>query len=499
MKNFHRRPVTLFLFLGLAAALLWLSPAGPALADKAVIDEDVQLGEGIREPYTGDLNLKKRKAVFVGTTYSSFTYFTLPDATVHGFEYGLFSEYQKAMNKKLGKKSVSFEVVFMPMSADRLIPSLNAGYIDVAAAGLTVTRERKKLVDFTDPYLSGFSEVVVTHKSVTGLKSVDDLSGRKVHVRLSSSYRRSLDKLNKRLKKAGRKPVEIIEAGENLNTGDILELVNAGVEHITVVDSHIAGLWSSELPDVVIHKKLTLRTGGRLAWMVRKNNPELKASLNEFIKGHKKGTLLGNIYFKRYFQSTKWITNPIREDSLGRMRQYIQYIKRYAKEYGLDPLLIGALGFTESGWDHNKVSRVGAVGVMQLMPSLAKDTRVAIPDIYPVENNIHAGVKYLALLRRVYFDDPAISPDNQIRFSLAAYNAGPSRVATFRKKAKKMGYNPDVWFGNVELAALKVVGTETVRYVRKINKYFIALKLTGDVLEARQEQLDAATEGKKVD
>ncbi len=141
---------------------------------------------------------------------------------------------------------------------------------------------------------------------------------------------------------------------------------------------------------------------------------------------------------------------------------------------------MAAQGYQESQLDQSTRSRVGALGVMQVMPATARDPVVGIPDISKVENNIHAGVKYVRFLRTRYFDDPAITPINQIFFALAAYNAGPGNIAKARKKAAAMGLDPDRWFDNVEVAAGKSISREPVTYVRNIVKYAVFFRLALD-------------------
>ena len=242
-----------------------------------------------------------------------------------------------------------------------------------------------------------------------------------------------------------------------------------------------------------IYENLKLREGGQIAWMVRKSNPKLKASLNAFIKKHRQGTRIGNIYFNRYFKDTRWIKNPVEKQLKARLKKYIKWFRKYSQTYKMDWMLMAAQGYYESGLDNRKKSPRGAMGIMQLMPSLAKDKRVAIKNLKPAQNNIHAGIKYLAILRDQYFNDPAIGPDNRMRFALAAYNAGPAKVQRIRALAKKSGYDPDVWFGHCEMAALRLVGQETVRYIRNINKYYIALRL---VMQQRQFREDFMTDRK---
>jgi membrane-bound lytic murein transglycosylase MltF len=250
-------------------------------------------------------------------------------------------------------------------------------------------------------------------------------------------------------------------------------MVNAGALSITIADSHLAAAWQQVLPDIAVHKDIQLRQGGRIAWMVRKNNPQLKKSLNRFLRTHKKGTLLGNIYFRRYYENARMLKNPTDLDKWKKVRKYEPIIRKYAKQYQFDWLLILAVAFQESGLDPSRRSHAGAVGLMQIRPATAQDPHVAIADVRNVENNIHAGVKYLAFLRDHYFSAQDIRPRDRVRLALAAYNAGPAKIRRVRALAKKMGLNDNQWFRNVELAALRSIGQETVRYVSNINKYYV--------------------------
>ena len=164
----------------------------------------------------------------------------------------------------------------------------------------------------------------------------------------------------------------------------------------------------------------------------------------------------------------------------GCQRKFAHLLKlfeKYGDKYGFDALALAAQGYQESELNQQRKSHRGAVGIMQLLPSTAADKNVGIRDISTEENNIHAGAKYMAFLRDRYFSDPAIKPDDRMAFAWAAYNAGPAKVRKMRAKAKAMGLNPNVWFGNVEIAAGKIVGRETVRYVANIYKYYAAYKL----------------------
>ena len=151
-------------------------------------------------------------------------------------------------------------------------------------------------------------------------------------------------------------------------------------------------------------------------------------------------------------------------------------------------MLIMALAYQESGLDNNKKSHAGAVGIMQVKPGTAADRKIGIKNINLLENNIHAGVKYLAYLRDRYFSSEDIRERDRIRFALAAYNAGPARIQKIRNRAGKMGLDPNRWFRNTELAALKYIGQETVRYVSNINKYYLIFRFASDTEELRNSE-----------
>jgi membrane-bound lytic murein transglycosylase MltF len=148
---------------------------------------------------------------------------------------------------------------------------------------------------------------------------------------------------------------------------------------------------------------------------------------------------------------------------------------------------MAAQGYQESGLDQSKRSRVGAIGVMQVMPATARDKAINIPDIEKLDSNIHAGIKYNRWMVDNFYNEPGITPLNKGLFAFASYNAGPGRVAGLRREAKAQGLDPDKWFNNVELVAAKRIGRETVTYVSNIYKYYLAYQMMMQGEEARRE------------
>ena len=274
------------------------------------------LSSHLNERFTDDLpGLIQKRYIRVLTTFNKTNFF-VSDSRIYGFEYSLLKDYEKSLNQGIGRKELQVVLEFIPVPFDQLIPRLVEGYGDIAAAGLTITSEREKRVAFTDPYLTHVNELVVTHRKVQPLQALEDLSGRNVYVRKSSSYYESLVALNRTFAERGLPPLRILKVDESLQSEDIFEMVHSGAIPITIADSNLAEIWSTVFNNLQVHADLKVRTGSRIAWMVRKENTQLRANLNKFIRGHRKGTLLGNIYFARYFEHNKWIRNPLTERAL---------------------------------------------------------------------------------------------------------------------------------------------------------------------------------------
>ena len=188
-------------------------------------------------------------------------------------------------------------------------------------------------------------------------------------------------------------------AYEYLEDEDLLEMMNVGLIPMIVIDSHKAKFWAQVFQDLKLHPDIKLRSGGQIAWAVRQSSPRLQNVMNRFIKSHQKGTLKGNILYKRYLQNTKWVRNALAENEFQRFKD--------------------------------------AVG---------------------------------------YFKNEPMDPIDKMLFTFASYNAGPGRVIRLRKVAQQSGFNPNIWFRNVEIIAARRIGAETIQYVGNIYKYYIAYR-----------------------
>jgi len=449
--------------------------------------------EEAMQPWKGDFDgMVQRGVIRVLTVYSKTFYF-VNKGVQRGATYDLFRLFEADLNKKLAKenklrqKHLKVRVVFLPVGRDELLPALAAGKGDIAAANLTITPERQKRVDFTAPLYSGVSEITVSGPGTPALAGVSDLAGREVYVRKSSSYYESLTALNKHFASEKRPRIVIKEAPESLEDEDLIEMVNAGLLPLIVVDRHKAKFWQQVFPGIQIHEQAAVRTGGDIAWALRKDSPQLQAALGDFIARNRQGTATGNEILMRYLKNTRYVKDAASESERNKFLALVDIFKKYGDQYDVDWLLMGAQGYQESQLNQAARSKTGAIGVMQVLPSTARDLRVG--DITQVEPNIHAGIKYMRWMIDEYYADEPMTRLDKVLFALASYNAGAGRVAQLRKEAAKRGLNPNVWFHNVEYVVAEKVGAETVTYVGNIFKYYIAYSL---MLEAREAKREAA-------
>ncbi len=449
----------------------------------------------IMQPQKGDLpDMINRRAIRVLTTYSK-TFFFIDKGTQRGATHDLFIALEKDLNnqlakeKKLKQKHLKVRIVFIPVTRDNLFKALNEGKGDIAAANLTITSSRQEQVAFTTPLYSDVKELLVSGPSSPDVKNLEQLSGKTVFVRRSSSYYESLQRLNARFAKASLPPVILQEAPEALEDEDLLEMLNAGLIPLIVVDRHKALFWKQVFPKIQVHENIVLRDGGSIAWAVRKDNPQLLAVLNNFVKNNRQGSTLGNMILLRYLKSATYVKNAAANRERAKFLQMVEIFRKYGERYDVDWLLMAAQGYQESRLNQSVRSHVGAIGVMQVMPATGKELKVG--DIKKIDPNIHAGVKYMRWMIDHYYGDQPMTPLDKALFSFASYNAGPARIARLRTETQKRGFDPNIWFGNVENLAAEKIGAETVTYVSNIYKYYIAYRLIMDDI-ARKQKATAA-------
>jgi len=445
----------------------------PPAQDQPVQDQEEVIAAAL-EPQDASLaDIIERGMLRIAIPYNPI-YFSYDGEKMIGFAVERAREFEKFLAASLGKR---IDVILVPLPRDQLLDALIEGSVDIVAANLTITPERAERVAFSNPILKDVTELVVTGPAAGKVTSFDDLAQIGVFLRPSSSYYGHMVDLNQLRQAEGRKPVKITDADEHLEDYDLIDMLHAGTIKAIVVDDHKLELWTQVFDSITVHQDLAVNRGGEIAWALRKDTPKLMAEVNRFLEGIKEGSLVGNILLNRYLGSANWIENIRNERDLKTFNKVKPVIEKYAGIYQFDWRMIFAQAYQESKLDQSKKSDAGAVGVMQVLPSTAGDQNVAIDGIDQLDNNIHAGVKYLRFLRERYFDRPEIAALDEVLFSLAAYNAGRGNIARARETAASMNLDPNVWFSNVEVAAARVISREPVIYVRNIYKYYVSLTL----------------------
>ena len=444
---------------------------------------------GLGKPQLGDLDsmvVRRRIRALVPYTH---LYYTINLSKRSGIAFEALTLFENSINKQLRLKPHQVRIIFIPVNRSQVIPLLQKGYADLAFAGMTITEERKKKVDFSIPSITGLKEIVVGGPTSPKLNSLADLSGKEIYLREGSSYESAALKLNDSLKSKGIKPIIIKTLDPYLETEDVLEMVNSGVIPFSATVEDLAQLWSKVMPNLVLYDKIPLARNISYGWVFRKDSPKLKAAADKFLEKNAKGTLVGNTLYNKYVKNANILPEIYTKKTFSKVNVLKAPFLKYADRYQLDWLLLVAQGYQESGLNQTLVSNKGAVGIMQVLPKTAASKPFFIRNINKVDNNVHAGVKYMRFLIDRYFSDPEIDELNRHLLALAAYNAGPARVIQLREIAKANGLNPNVWFDNVELIAAKEIGQETVQYVSNIYKFYASYRALSYYADQRGKKL----------
>ncbi|MGF1688331.1 lytic transglycosylase F [Photobacterium japonica] len=439
------------------------------------------------ETYTGDLSIMEEKGVIRILVSADLGFYYLD----HGQPKGMTSEMLLLFEQfVLAKTQQHLRIQIIPVPRDRLIPSLNAGLGDIAAANLTITAKRKQQVTFSSPIISDIQELFITHAMMDPITSIDQLSEKSVWVRASSSYYQSVRRINHQLTEAGKEPMYVHFLEETLQDYELLKMIQEGLVPMTVLDSHKAEFWDLVTHDLQIHYEFPVRQHSAIGWCFRQKSPKLAALVDAFIEKNRRGTLNGNIIFNRYLNSKTWFQRVVSPSNIKKFKQLESKFMHYSEMYDMNWLIIAAQAFQESQFDQSKRSHAGAVGIMQVLPQTAAEPYINIPNISRnIDNNIHAGVKYMDYIRSHYVADDETDALNQLYFALASYNAGPNRIRRLRGVAEERGFDPTKWFNNVEVIVKEEVGMEPITYVGNINRYYTIYKQIFSLQNAASQQM----------
>ncbi len=427
-----------------------------------------------RQSRTADLSgIRSARALRVATRNSAVNFFVWRGQLL-GFEYELAEHFARELNVRL-------EIVVADDS-ESLFDMVRNGEADIAAAFLSpMARDDDSDIRWSRPYHRAH-QMVVGRAGTGGIDSVAELSGRTFHVRPESRYERTL----KILAHVHDLELDIQPVATDQEPELTLERVAQGEYDLTLADEHLvrnAMMWIEGLePGLTIGNEITHH------WAVRTDNPALRAAIDDFFEREYRGLTYNTLYAKYFRDRGRVRGHSTQRIDLQHGREISPWddiVREHAQTYGLDWRLILAQIYQESSFNPRARSWMGAKGLMQIMPPTARQLGIDA-DLTDPETSIAGGIRYLDWLRDRFDGD--LQVNDRMWFMLAAYNAGIGHVRDARRLAAELGYDPDRWFDNVEIAMEKlsqreyfqhashgyVRGHEPTDYVRKIRERYLA-------------------------
>lgn len=394
-----------------------------------------ELPEYKKRSYKGDLDDFKKMGIIRILTRNNPTCYFVHRGILMGFEYELAKEF--------AKRNGLLPVIVVPNDWNNLFSWLAEGRGDMIAANLSATDRRKHSQDmvFCEPYTQ-VNKKIVTRIRDNSINELKDLKGRTVVVRKNSSYWETLQKF----RNSGL-DFNIMAAPEEFETFEIIRKVADGTYDLTVADETILNVEIAQSKN--IKAVLTIGEPDRYAWMVRKESPKLKAAVDSFIKKEYKGQFFNTVYNKYFNPEKGKIAKEFFVSVKNRffyISPYDKIIKKYARTYDFHWCLIASQIFHESRFEPDVQAWDGGMGLMQLMPATAAE--LGCRDAFAPEENINAGTKYMASLRKKMDSD--VSSRDKLCFALASYNGGYGHLIDARKLALQQNLDPDKWYNNVE-------------------------------------------------
>lgn len=390
-----------------------------------------------------------------------------------GFEYELAKAFAEYMNAELNIKTGDWT---------NLLDKVNTEKADIVAAGMTITPQRRQRASFSVPYLS-VQQQIILHRKNYWINGIEDLDGKKVHVRNGTSYQFRLRELNR----SRDMEIEIV-VHRDTPTQELIRKVSQGKIGITVADSNTALLNRCYYPHIKI--AFPIQEEQSLGWAVGKGDKVLLRHINEFFEKIKRTGLYGKIYEKYYSDKNifdYFDLKKFHQRLQTRLPRYESVIKYYARKYGFDWRLIAAVVYQESHFNPRAESFTGVKGLMQVTLSTAQE--VGISNRLDSRQSIKGGIKYL---HKLYSRWEEIPGRDRMYFALASYNVGYGHVRDAQRLAEKRGLDAGEWSSlkqTLPLLSLKKYyqetkngyarGSEPVRYIEHIQTYYDILKQKG--------------------
>jgi len=393
-----------------------------------------------------------------------------------GVEYRRLQAFAHYLQQPGGRQ---LRLVFVPKAKEDLLPALQRGEGDLVAPGETLLPPARSAL-IAAPVAAPANLVVVGGRGQRLPRHLEQLAGRRVVLPLGSAAGPALARLNAQLERRRLRPIQIEWADPTLAVEDVLELTQAGIYPLTVVESGLAHRWARVLPRLRVADRLVVAHDQAQLWYLRPPAHQLAERVRNFARqpqARDDDQAFRQAYARRY-----QVRNPLLGNERRRLAQVRPLLQRYAKAYDFDWLTLAAMAYKESGLDPHARGAGRAAGLLQITPRAARS--VGVRDIHSAEGNVKAAARYLARLRREFFSSPRLNERERRAFILAAYNLGPERVQALRAKARRQGLDGDRWFFQVERVAAEEVGIGVVNYVASVNKYRVAFSLERTQLEA---------------
>lgn len=367
-----------------------------------------------------------------------------------------------------------------------MLGALQRGEGDLVAPGELLDAQSAHAVSTSEPIGANVPLLLVGIKGERRYTRLEQLSGKTLALPAGSTAGEAINQINQKLALHKLPPVKVEWVDPSLAVEDVLEMVQGGIFHLTIVEQPIAERWGKILPKLRFDRQVVISEPGKEYWFVRRDASMLRASIDRFLQTYKTPSD-EDVAFLRIYRRLYQVHYPLDRADRQRLEKLRPVLQKHAREQGMDWLNLAALAFKESALEPSARSGSGPTGLMQITPSAAQ--RVGVNNIQSVDNNVQAGAKYLALIRRKFFASPKLNERERMAFVLAAYNLGPERVQGMRAEARRRGLNPNQWFFQVERIAMEQVGMGPVSYVNSVNKYFLAYDRERESLEPQGQKV----------
>ncbi|MQG93349.1 transglycosylase SLT domain-containing protein [Pseudomonas sp. MN1F] len=368
----------------------------------------------------------------------------------------------------------------IPRAKEQLLGALQRGEGDLAAPGELLDPAVTGGVNSSAPVVDQVPLLLVGRKGERSYTRAEQLSGRTVALTSASAAGAVIQQLNQQLALRKRAPIKIEWVDSTLAVEDVLEMVQAGIYPLTMVERPIAQRWARVMPNLRLDSRVQLGQAQAMRWYVRRDATMLLATVDRFLQGYR-APENQDAAFERIYRRQYRVHNPLARKDRQRLDSLRAVLQKHGEAQQIDWLNLAALAFKESTLNPAARGSGGAHGLMQITPSAAQ--RVGVSDTGSVDGNVQASARYLALIRRKFFASPQINERERMAFVLAAYNLGPERVQAMRAEARKRGLNGNQWFFQTERIAMEQVGMGPVNFVNSVNKYFLAFNRERTALE----------------